>query len=508
MILWGQDPFPSKADAHGLSFSSLAAKIPPSTVNIFKCLKHHNLIDSEPPDGDLTEWAKQGILLLNYYFTRTPNIKKKIIDDKIYCTIEGNGGSEDSCMHKFWSEFSNAFMEYYTSKFIAKMINNTDRTIYIVLWGSKAAAIKPFIKCEYPSRCNIKILTWGHPSPLNRANQDINDKDNFIYCDHFRQISREYPKINWDPSKKTMENLRDQFWSLRQKIDTSSGANITPYVQEIIHKKRFIYDDLTNTNENNMIKEFIKSQKLLRPPESQPESQVDQQQPESQPESQPNQPSRIIAVYIDGGCRGNHIAKNTNSVGGSGVYFAPKWQDKYTIGQHSISEKLHPNIYLYDTTNKKLTLGQEQNCTNQRAELLAVVLMLQKIIDLGGFTVVDEINIITDSKQYVMSWLNGRLWSEYKKDKKFTKVVNRDLVILICRFWWMLAKTKKPEYQFEDTIELLDNSIKIIHINSHLSSAQKNKLISVNPDDEEKIYGNEMADKLCNDAIDLFHSVI
>src|SRR5271168_4511687 len=85
VIIIGQDPYLKVSDADGLCFSvPLAADIPPSLKNIYKCLERTMNIKIAT-HGNLTEWAKQGVLLLNRYLTRSPNICDSVVD--------GNGDS-------------------------------------------------------------------------------------------------------------------------------------------------------------------------------------------------------------------------------------------------------------------------------------------------------------------------------------------------------------------------------------------------------------------------------
>ena len=61
VVIIGQDPYPTKGDAHGLSFSSLGKKTPESLKNIFKCLNKNNFVTET---NNLQQWTLQGVLLL------------------------------------------------------------------------------------------------------------------------------------------------------------------------------------------------------------------------------------------------------------------------------------------------------------------------------------------------------------------------------------------------------------------------------------------------------------
>lgn len=155
VVLLGQDPYIKKDEAHGLSFSTLAAKCPPSLKNIFKATKQ------SPSTNNLTQWAEQGVLLLNAQLTTTL-------------------GKSDA--HPEWNA--------YTDAIIRELSNDHPQLVFILL-GSKAAAKKQFINPRHI------ILEWGHPSPLNQANLTDNPK-NFMYCDVFERANNTLqPPIKW-----------------------------------------------------------------------------------------------------------------------------------------------------------------------------------------------------------------------------------------------------------------------------------------------------------------------
>ena len=68
VLIIGQDPYPSSEHAHGLAFSSLSPKTPASLKNIFKKLKE-DFPDGKYNSNTLTEWGKQGVILLNTALT-------------------------------------------------------------------------------------------------------------------------------------------------------------------------------------------------------------------------------------------------------------------------------------------------------------------------------------------------------------------------------------------------------------------------------------------------------
>lgn len=475
-IFMGQDPFPDKKDAHGLCFSSRSDKIPASTRNVLACLVAQGLIRVMPSTANLVSWAKQGFLLSNTCLTRTPNIVKHDMNGKVAISVEGNGASAKSNMHPFWAELSKALLEYISDELINSIPN---RNVYILLWGNDAKALESSIK-PHP---RIRILKWGHPSPLNNANQQVDSVDNFNKCDHFKRILEEYPSINFDPTCDVSENLLDQFWHIRSSSPTRSAYNEVSRLLALMSPK-LIYDDGTDTDDNKRIRTYIKSR--------------------VKNVSVPSTLSPVV-IYVDGGCSGNHIKNNANAVGSYGVWFAPTYRGATcALGEIKISELLINRLMTFDKTADKIVpTGTESRCTNQRAELTAVIMAFQKLCEFS--LEASEINLVTDSQQYIVSWMSGRLWDEYAKDPKLTKVANRDLVVLLCRYVWRLGRwmskrlSLNADCDFGETRKLLDSGfLKIHHINSHLKPNEKASLSIV---DREHSYGNEMADTLCNQAL-------
>jgi uracil-DNA glycosylase len=478
-IIVGQDPYLSHTDAHGLSFSSKnGAKPPPSLKKIYSCLEHSGYI-TPTNEANLTNWVKQGILLINAFLTRTPNI----IANASGVTVQGNGGSTKNCLHPFWEEFSGAILTHLTK--------TASHDIFVVLWGNEAKKLKHYIVAgQY-----VKVLEWGHPSPLNTANSSDDNPGNFKYCDHFKIISRRYPTIQWSPEVKTTENLSDQFWLRRVERNPDSPHKVSMYNETSrlleTNDPNLIYDDGTDTEENLRIREYIEHKTVKKA------KQVLQEIKETQ--VQEPKILKAIMVCVDGGCSGNHIKDNPNAIGAYGVWFAP-----FLVGKPTASGEIKKNgvlskcIMLYDKNKDQIIETEEfTRATNQRAELTAVIVALQELCKLD-LSDVDKIIIVTDSLQYIVSWLGSRVWQEYAKDKKFTKVINRDLVTLMARYLWNLGRKFKPGCSFEAVQDLIGKKIFIQHINSHLSKAEYARLSG-----EYKEYsgGNSMADTLCNEII-------
>ena len=162
VVIIGQDPYHEPKQAHGLSFSvQKGVDIPPSLQNIFKEI-HNDLGYPIPKSGDLTQWAKQGVLLLNSVLT----VRK---------------GVANSHKGKGWEQFTSAIIE--------KLNARTDPIIFM-LWGNNAKAIGSNIDTK-----KHFILTAPHPSPLSAYNGFFGCK-HFSKCNEFLRYLKK-PEIDW-----------------------------------------------------------------------------------------------------------------------------------------------------------------------------------------------------------------------------------------------------------------------------------------------------------------------
>ena len=162
VVIIGQDPYPTKAEADGLAFSvNKGVAIPRSLQNIFKELETD--VDFKiPEDGSLESWAKQGVLLINTILT--------VEEGKI-----------ESHKKLGWQTFTTNLIKY---------INENKENVCYMIWGKKAAKYEKYIDSDK----NL-ILKAAHPSP-----QSCNK--GFYGCKHFSKAN-EYLKetcqkeINW-----------------------------------------------------------------------------------------------------------------------------------------------------------------------------------------------------------------------------------------------------------------------------------------------------------------------
>ncbi|GGD71644.1 uracil-DNA glycosylase [Croceicoccus mobilis] len=138
VVILGQDPYHGPGQAHGLSFSVPdGVKTPPSLRNIFKELSS-DLGVSPPPHGDLSRWARQGVLLLNNSLT----------------VEAGKAGSHAG---KGWDAITDAC--------VAAVAARPEPTVFI-LWGTHAQAKAKRIP-ELSGQSRHLIIASPHPSPLS-----------------------------------------------------------------------------------------------------------------------------------------------------------------------------------------------------------------------------------------------------------------------------------------------------------------------------------------------------
>ena len=161
VVILGQDPYHGLGEAHGLSFSvKEGVKMPPSLLNIFKEL--YSDLGIKRTKTDLTDWAKEGVLLLNSIMTVE---KDKALSHK----------------DKGW--------EIFTDEIIRKLNERTDPVIFI-LWGSFARSKKELITNPIH-----KIIESAHPSPLSANRGFFGSKPFSKTNDYLKVLKKE--EIKW-----------------------------------------------------------------------------------------------------------------------------------------------------------------------------------------------------------------------------------------------------------------------------------------------------------------------
>lgn len=161
VVILGQDPYHGEREAHGLSFSVEAeVRRPPSLENIFKEL--YNDLGIRRTNNNLTDWAKQGVFLLNSIMTV---VKDTPLSHK------GKG----------WETFTDNLIRY---------LNEREKPIVFIFWGSYARSKKELI-----TNPNHYIIESPHPSPLSASRGFFGSKP-FSKTNNFL-VSHGIKPINW-----------------------------------------------------------------------------------------------------------------------------------------------------------------------------------------------------------------------------------------------------------------------------------------------------------------------
>jgi len=141
VVILGQDPYHQPHQAHGLAFSTLDDRLPKSLINIFKELK--NDLNIKRTNGNLTDWANQGVLLLNTILTVSRGLPLS------HQTV----GYEEITLK------------------VIKYLNDNVKNVVYVLWGNFAKKYQPYI-----TNPNHLVLCSVHPSPLSANKGFFNSK--------------------------------------------------------------------------------------------------------------------------------------------------------------------------------------------------------------------------------------------------------------------------------------------------------------------------------------------
>lgn len=161
VVILGQDPYHGLGEAHGLSFSVKEnVKIPPSLQNIFKEL--YSDLGIKRTKSDLTDWAKEGVLLLNSIMTVE---KDKPLSHK----------------NKGW--------EIFTDTIISKL-NEREESVIFLLWGNFARSKKELITNK-----SHKIIESVHPSPLSASRGFFGSKPFSKINNYLKEMNQE--EIHW-----------------------------------------------------------------------------------------------------------------------------------------------------------------------------------------------------------------------------------------------------------------------------------------------------------------------
>ena len=163
VVIIGQDPYHEPGQAMGLSFSVPdGIPFPPSLMNIFKEIQM-DLGTPMPQTGDLTRWAKQGVLLLN-------------------ATLTVRAHQAASHQRKGWEEFTDAAI---------KALNKDKDHLVFILWGGYARS-----KASLIDASRHLVLQSVHPSPLSANRGGWFGNHHFSRCNEYLQQNGMTP-IQW-----------------------------------------------------------------------------------------------------------------------------------------------------------------------------------------------------------------------------------------------------------------------------------------------------------------------
>ncbi|MBO5525876.1 MAG: uracil-DNA glycosylase [Clostridia bacterium] len=166
VVLLGQDPYHNYGQAHGLCFSVQdGIAPPPSLVNIFKELES-DVGCNIPSSGNLTKWAKEGVLLLNTSLTVRAH----------------QANSHSKCG---WAWFTDS---------VISLISEKKEHIVFILWGGNARSKKPLIDQK-----KHLIIESAHPSPLSAYNGFFGSKPFSRTNDYLESVGK--TPIDWDLTK-------------------------------------------------------------------------------------------------------------------------------------------------------------------------------------------------------------------------------------------------------------------------------------------------------------------
>ncbi len=164
VVILGQDPYHGDGQANGLCFSvRQGIELPPSLINIYKEIgTEYGRPDYMPPSGDLSRWARQGVLLLNATLT---------VEAHRAGSHQGHG----------WERFTDAAIE---------ALNSGHEHLLFMLWGSYAIR-----KGALVDRNRHLVLTSPHPSPLS-AYRGFFGNGHFIKANEYLAANGREP-IKW-----------------------------------------------------------------------------------------------------------------------------------------------------------------------------------------------------------------------------------------------------------------------------------------------------------------------
>lgn len=162
VVILGQDPYHEIGQANGLSFSvNNNVPLPPSLKNIFQELKD-DLGGELRTNGNLSDWAEQGVLLLN-------------------SALSVYAGKANS-MSDLWEPFTDD---------VIRLINEQNEPVIFILWGNNARKKKTLINAD-----KHYVIESAHPSPLSAHRGFFGSKPFSKANQYLKKIGK--PEIKWN----------------------------------------------------------------------------------------------------------------------------------------------------------------------------------------------------------------------------------------------------------------------------------------------------------------------
>lgn len=491
-ILMGQDPYPGMGatspngiDACGMCFSVAEGRAVPSSLkNIYQALMKSKdaegkaLLKSLPETGNLTNWARRGMLMLNYYLTRST--KFTVVGKNV--TISGSGNADNTLLHPFWAPFTETLLTYLTTQYLPKQLNHKAHYVAVLLWGSQAKALEKFIQTSM-SPIQVTVMTHGHPSGLSTVNANHNDPKAFINCTHFSELLKHVPDFVWDPriAPTDKPSRLAQFYTLLHSLGKEESHEIDV---ETLLDKGIAYNDGTIEPNNVRIKAILQARAEIAKLTETVEKELDT--PMLAPvvkETSPvgKKPIKVapeaeiwIALASDGGCEGNGAKIAAKSKASYGVAVP----EKFMGHKNAIYDYINPisngvRVSTHESVAgpvPRFTLIADRNFelaetnisiqpSNGRGELLGALHALRLIyrylrhlsLDRGypaSMLAKVHIVLICDAT-YVLHFINERMWkyrikAAAKKGGNWldTVAANRDMIEVIGNLIMEIAKLR------------------------------------------------------------------
>src|ERR1700678_119250 len=379
--------------------NEISTYIKPKPDKIFEAFKYFDpnnmvaiIIDPYPGlnennNSELARLSRQGVLLLNRYLTRSPNIKKHD-DGEIWVASDSKFQ-----LHEFWGEYTNALMIYIIHSFMNSnlidiSINHDKHYLAIILSYKIVQILSTFID-KNPKNCKIDFLECCSTN-----------LDKFIHCDHLIELNNRldgfgYKKINWDFNYLGNSDLLNQFYYC---------SDIENRIHTIIENgnDNLLYNDYSGYPINQCIDEYLTFKKS--PPIPIVAKQI----------------GNPITVAVDGGCL-NNGAKNAKA--SYSAYFPKKFNNNpngmFDLVKDMKIYGLVPNNLLQIDTTSWVLKDMESDyikATNCRGELLGLIHAFIQIIKRYQETHIKRSIYIIADAEYSILLITSRIWSSLKRD--------------------------------------------------------------------------------------------